>query len=100
MSTATAPIRVLIADAYPIVIDGVRSILQHSPGIQIVGECNDGGETVEKVLQLDPDVLVLDLKLPRTDLNFAFSISLRMPSLLVRSPLTAVTAESIKPTAS
>ncbi|MBV8829127.1 MAG: response regulator transcription factor [Acidobacteriaceae bacterium] len=67
MSSVTAPIRVLIADAFPIVIDGVRSILQHSPGIQIVGECSDGGETVEKVLQLDPDVLVLDLKLPRTD---------------------------------
>jgi len=64
---STAPIRVLIADAYPIVLEGMRSVLHQSPDIQVVGECIDGAETIEKVAQLDPDVLILDLRLPRID---------------------------------
>lgn len=63
----TGPIRVLIADGHPIVLAGLRSVLADRPGIQIVGEANDGMEAIEKTVELAPDVVLMDLKLPKVD---------------------------------
>lgn len=80
MSSSTVPIRVLIADAQPIVLEGLRSVLSQYSGIEVVGEANDGMETIDKVVHLDPDVIVLDLKLPRIDgLSVLRSIQTRAP---------------------
>jgi two-component system nitrate/nitrite response regulator NarL len=62
-----APIRVLIADGHPIVLEGLRSALGHQPGLQVVGEASDGVEAIEKAVNLDPDVVLMELKLPRVD---------------------------------
>src|SRR5579875_3612445 len=64
---STVPIRVLIADAYPVVLEGLRSVLNQQPDVQIVGDACDGMEAVDKIVHVDPDVVILDLKLPRLD---------------------------------
>ena len=63
----SSPIRVLIADAQPIVIEGLRAILGVQPMIQIVGDACDGMEVIDKAVHLDPDIVLMDLKLPRVD---------------------------------
>lgn len=63
----TGNIRLLIADGHPIVLEGLRSVLAQYPAIQIVGQAVDGIEAIEKTVQLDPDVLLMDVKLPRID---------------------------------
>lgn len=60
-------IRVLIADGHPIVLEGLRSVLSQHPGIQVVGEAREGPETVDKAVHLDPDIVLMDIKLPRLD---------------------------------
>lgn len=77
---STQSIRVLISDAQPIVLEGLRSILKQYPTIQVVGEASDGVETIEKAVHLEPDVLLLDIKMPRVDgLTVLRSIQTRVP---------------------
>ena len=77
---ATTPIRVLIADAHPIVLEGLRRVLNQQPGIQLVGEASDGMEAIDKIVQTTPDVVLLDLKMPRVDgLTVLRSIQTRAP---------------------
>lgn len=64
---AETPIRLLIADGQPIVRAGLRSVLGEHSCIQIVGEAADGVEVIEKTAHLEPDVLLLDSRLPRMD---------------------------------
>ena len=64
---AGAPIRVLIADDHAIVREGLRSLLETEPGMDLVGEAADGGEAVAKARALRPDVILLDLMMPRLD---------------------------------
>ena len=64
---STQLIRVLIADSQPIVLEGLRSVLSQYPHIQVIGEALDGVEAIDKVVQLEPDVVLLDLRLPRVD---------------------------------
>ncbi len=76
----TAPIRVLIADGHPIVIVGVRKVLENHPEIEVVGEAADGMDAIEKAVLLEPDVVLLELKLPRVDgLTVLRSIQARAP---------------------
>lgn len=63
----SSPIRVFIAEDHPIVRQGLRALLSAMPGICIAGESGDGAEVVELVLQLDPDVVLLDILLPNLD---------------------------------
>ena len=58
-------IKVLIADDHNIVRDGIRSLLATEPDIEVVGEACDGIEVLEKVGETSPDVLLLDLAMPR-----------------------------------
>ena len=76
----TAPIRVLIADGHPIVIVGVRKVLENHPEIEVVGDAADGMDAIEKAVLLEPDVVLLELKLPRVDgLTVLRSIQTRAP---------------------
>jgi DNA-binding NarL/FixJ family response regulator len=60
-------IRVLITDDHPIVRDGLRLNLSQEPDIQVVGEACDGAECIAKFGELLPDVLLLDLQMPKVD---------------------------------
>jgi len=58
-------IRFVIADDHPIFRDGLRRLLQSEPGFEVVGEANDGIEAIQLVESLHPDILLLDLAMPR-----------------------------------
>ncbi|WP_066935161.1 response regulator [Microtetraspora fusca] len=60
-------IRVLLADDQALVRGGFRSILEGQPDIEVVGEAADGGEAVVAALTGDPDVVVMDIRMPRVD---------------------------------
>ncbi|MGB0389248.1 MAG: response regulator [Ardenticatenaceae bacterium] len=57
-------IRVLICDDQVIVCEGLRAILRTSPGIKVVGVASDGYEALEKIPTAQPDVVLMDLKMP------------------------------------
>ena len=61
----SSPVRVLIADDHPIFRDGLRRLLEAEPWLQVVGEAADGSEAIALAKQLQPDVLLLDLAMPR-----------------------------------
>ena len=58
-------IRVLIAEDHHLVRQGIRALLEKSSDIQVIGEAQDGQEAVEQALQLKPDVIIMDLSMPR-----------------------------------
>jgi DNA-binding NarL/FixJ family response regulator len=59
------PIRVLLADDHEIFRQGLRGLLEHSPGMVVVGEAADGRGALESALQLRPDVVLMDIGMPR-----------------------------------
>ena len=58
-------IRILIADDHPVVRRGLKSLLGERPGWEVIAEATDGQEAVEIAGQLHPDVVVLDVTMPR-----------------------------------
>ena len=60
-------IRILLADDHPIVRDGLRAILGTQPDFEVVGEAAHGTEVLRQVDVLQPDLLLLDLEMPRMD---------------------------------
>jgi NarL family two-component system response regulator YdfI len=62
-----APIRVVIADDHAVVREGLRLILEASPGFVVVGEAADGEGAVHLVEEVEPDVVLLDLRMPGMD---------------------------------
>ncbi len=65
MSEITETIRVLIADDHAVVREGLRGLITSEPGMEIVGEAADGVEAVAKARSMKPDVILLDLVMPR-----------------------------------
>ena len=62
---AANPIRVLIADDHPVVRIGLRNMLQADPHIKVIAEAKDGIEALHMVRTLRPDILLLDLAMPK-----------------------------------
>ena len=67
MSTAAPGIRVVIADDDGLVRSGLRTILSTEPDIDVIGEASDGFEAVRRSAELDPDVVLMDVRMPNLD---------------------------------
>lgn len=62
--TNSNPIRVLLVDDQNLVRQGVRSLLSLADGIEVIGEASDGRQALEVIPQLNPDVVLMDMRMP------------------------------------
>ncbi|AWE52538.1 MULTISPECIES: response regulator [Streptomyces] len=60
----SSPITLLIVDDHPVVRDGLRGMFASEPGFTVLGEAASGEEAVERATALDPDVILMDLRMP------------------------------------
>ena len=63
----SAPIRILVADDHLIIRQGLRLILETQAGFELVGEAADGAEAIRLCVELHPDVVLMDLRMPGMD---------------------------------
>lgn len=74
-------IRVLLVDDHLLFREGLRTLLSVRPGIDVIGEAGDGEEAVQKAQSLRPDVILMDLRMPRTGgVEATRAISTEMPA--------------------
>jgi len=59
------PIRVVIADDHAVMRAGLRALLEAEADLKVVGEAEDGADCIDKVLELQPDVVLMDINMPR-----------------------------------
>ncbi|GGU99619.1 response regulator [Streptomyces spectabilis] len=62
--TAAVPITLLVVDDHPVVRDGLRGMFTSASGFEVLGEAANGVEAVDLVARLDPDVVLMDLRMP------------------------------------
>ncbi|MEV1081279.1 response regulator transcription factor [Streptomyces sp. NPDC050211] len=62
-----APVRVLVVDDQRLIRDGIASLLSIWPGIEVVGTAVDGRDAVARTLEMEPDVVLMDVRMPGTD---------------------------------
>ncbi|SDJ07377.1 two component transcriptional regulator, LuxR family [Lentzea albidocapillata subsp. violacea] len=63
----TAPVRVLVCDDQALIRTGFATIIDAQPDLEIVGECGDGRAAVDLARRLNPDVVVMDVRMPVLD---------------------------------
>jgi DNA-binding NarL/FixJ family response regulator len=84
MSASEAPLRLLIVDDQPLIRRGLSMMLATEPGIEIVGQAGDGAEAIEQALLHLPDIVVMDLQMPRVSGVVATrEITARLPATRV-----------------
>jgi DNA-binding NarL/FixJ family response regulator len=82
-------IRVVLADDHPIVRSSIRSILNKSPDIEVIGEASSGAEALILVDRLEPDVLVLDVEMPEVH---GIEVAQKLQEEKAELPILAVSA--------
>lgn len=88
-----SPIRILVADDHPIVREGLRRLFALEDDMEVVGEAGDGDTTLELVDKLEPDILLLDLRMPGMD---GLSALQRLQRLNKRTKVIVLTASEDK----
>jgi two-component system nitrate/nitrite response regulator NarL len=63
----TQEIRVVLADDHPLILEGIRALIENAAGMEVVGEATNGGDAVETILNKRPDVAVVDVRMPDLD---------------------------------
>ena len=90
----TQPVRLVIADDHPIFRDGLRRLLEAEADLKVLGEASDGAEAVKLAKQLKPDILLLDLAMPKhPGLEALRELSAGVSSTPVRVILLTAAAE-------
>ncbi|MBF6049536.1 response regulator [Streptomyces sp. NRRL B-1677] len=84
-SPARTPVTLLIADDDEVTRSGLRTLLAAQPGIAVVGEAADGVEAVEQARRLRPDVVLMDVRMPRCNGIEATRLLLAEPTGAARS---------------
>ncbi len=82
--TNNKAIGVLIADDHPMLRNGLRAALSTEPNIRVLGEARDGIEAEDEAVRLNPDVIIMDLYMPRQDgLKSLVNIKKKLPNVKV-----------------
>ncbi len=77
-------IRILLAEDHVVVRQGTRQLLEHEPDFEIVGEAGDGEEAVRLAAQLKPDVVIMDVAMPKlSGIEATKQIKAQLPSVIV-----------------
>lgn len=78
------PIRILIADDHSVVRSGLRALLQADPGLEVIGEAEDGLETLRLAEALHPDLVLLDITMPpENGIKTAQQLKAEHPEIIV-----------------
>jgi DNA-binding NarL/FixJ family response regulator len=79
-----APVRVLVVDDQQLVRDGIASLLRVQDGISVVGTATNGQEALEQAITLQPDVILMDVRMPILDgVEATFQILKQVPSCCI-----------------
>jgi two-component system nitrate/nitrite response regulator NarL len=60
----SCPVRIVIADDHPALTRGLRGLLEIEPDLRVIGHANNAADVIQRVLELKPDILLLDLNMP------------------------------------
>jgi two-component system NarL family response regulator len=83
-----AKIRILIADDHPLVRDGIMSLISTERDMQVIAQASDGGEAVGLARKHKPDIVLLDLRMPRID---GLDVLTQFKALRLRSRVIVLT---------
>ena len=93
------PIRILLVDDHPLMLLGLRSMLEGQTGLQVVGTAADGFAALEKAASLQPDVMLLDIMMPGMDgIEVSRRMRAEMPDvalLVLSSDTSLATVEAL-----
>ena len=79
---------VLVVDDHPVVREGLRAMLDSDPGIEVIGEASSGQEGVEMAIQLAPDVVLTDIRMPGMS---GIEVTQRIKAALPGTPVIVLT---------
>ena len=78
------PIRIALVDDHPVVLAGIRALLQGAPEVELVGEANNGTTGLKAICDCSPDIAVIDLSLPDiSGMELARRVSRRCPEVKI-----------------
>jgi NarL family two-component system response regulator LiaR len=98
-SLPSETIRVLVVDDHAIVRKGIIAMLETEPGLEVVGECANGAEAVEKARETQPNVILMDLMMPVMDgVEATRQIKAAQPDVHVLALTSFGTADKVFPT--